>query len=136
MSWIGLHKFADVIFGIEIQKFEYLENEKSFLDEINIFHILRRATIWWNKNLIKNSGKSFNNRLEKLKSIKMWFIAVSVLTFWPSTFLSRGCDDKLSDACDADLRIKVFDFHFLYIYICYVCEDSQITACMKHVHTF
>ena len=63
----------------------------------------------------------------------MWFIAVSVLTFWPSTFLSRGCDDKLSDACDADLSIKVSIF---CIYICYVCEDSQITACMKHVHTF
>ena len=25
--------------NMKIQKFEYLENEKSFLDEINIFHI-------------------------------------------------------------------------------------------------
>ena len=41
--------------GEELQEFEYLENEKSFLDEIkNIFH---RAIIWWkNKNLIQNSG--------------------------------------------------------------------------------
>ena len=32
---------------IKIQKFEYLENEKSFLDEIrNIFHSFRRAIIW------------------------------------------------------------------------------------------
>ena len=32
----------------QIQKFEYLENEKSFLDEIkNIFHSFWRATIWW-----------------------------------------------------------------------------------------
>ena len=32
---------------MEIQKFEYLENEKSFLDEIkNIFHSFWRAIIW------------------------------------------------------------------------------------------
>ena len=32
----------------EIQKYEYLENEKSFLDEIkNIFHSFWRAIIWW-----------------------------------------------------------------------------------------
>ena len=31
----------------EIQKFEYLENEKSFLDEVkNIFHSFWRAIIW------------------------------------------------------------------------------------------
>ena len=31
----------------EIQKFEYLENEKSFLDEIkNIFHSFWRPIIW------------------------------------------------------------------------------------------
>ena len=41
----------------KIQKFEYLENKKSFLDEIkNIFHGFWRATIWWkNKKLMKNS---------------------------------------------------------------------------------
>ena len=33
---------------MEIQKFEYLENEKSFLGEIkNIFHSFWRAAIWW-----------------------------------------------------------------------------------------
>ena len=44
--------------GKKLQKLEYLENEKSFLDEIkNIFHSFWRATISWkNKNLIKNSG--------------------------------------------------------------------------------
>ena len=32
----------------KIQKFEYLENEKSFLDEIrNIFHSFLTAIIWW-----------------------------------------------------------------------------------------
>ena len=31
-----------------MQKFEYLENEKSFLDEIkNIFYSFWRAIIWW-----------------------------------------------------------------------------------------
>ena len=41
----------------KIQKLEYLENEKSFLNEIkNTFHSLWRAIIWWkNKNLLKNS---------------------------------------------------------------------------------
>ena len=44
--------------GKKLQKSEYLENEKSFLDEIkNIFHSFWRPIIWWkNKNLIKNSG--------------------------------------------------------------------------------
>ena len=33
---------------MEIQKFEYLEKEKSFLDEIkNIFHSFWRAIVWW-----------------------------------------------------------------------------------------
>ena len=33
---------------LKIQKFAYLENEKSFLDEIkNIFHSFWRAIIWW-----------------------------------------------------------------------------------------
>ena len=46
------------------QKCEYLENEKSLLeDEIkNIFHRFWRAIIWWkNKNLIKIADKSFNS---------------------------------------------------------------------------
>ena len=45
----------------KLQKIEYLENEKSFLDEIkNTFHSFWRATFWWkNKNLIKNSGHKF-----------------------------------------------------------------------------
>ena len=42
----------------KLQKFEYLENEKSFLDEIkNIFYSFQRVIIWGkNKNLIKNSA--------------------------------------------------------------------------------
>ena len=32
----------------KLQKFEYLENEKSFLDETkNIFHSFWRAITWW-----------------------------------------------------------------------------------------
>ena len=43
----------------KIQKFKYLENEKSFLDEVkNIFHSFWSAIIWWkNKKLIKSSGQ-------------------------------------------------------------------------------
>ena len=33
---------------VKIQKFEYLQNEKSFFDEIkNIFHSFCRAIMWW-----------------------------------------------------------------------------------------
>ena len=48
--------------GKKRQKFEYLENEKSSLDEIkNIFHRFWRAIIWWkNKNLKKIADTSFN----------------------------------------------------------------------------
>ena len=39
------------------KKIEYLENEKSFLDEIkNIFQFLEGYHLVRNKNLIKNSG--------------------------------------------------------------------------------
>ena len=43
----------------EIQKIEYLENKKSFLDEIkSIFHSFWRTIIWWkNKKLMKNTGQ-------------------------------------------------------------------------------
>ena len=48
----------------EIQKIKYLENEKSFLDEIkSIFHSFWRAIIWWkNKNMMKVADTSFNNK--------------------------------------------------------------------------
>ena len=44
--------------GETLQKFEYLENEKSFFDKIkNTFHSFWKAIIWWkNKKIIKNSG--------------------------------------------------------------------------------
>ena len=46
--------------GTEIQKFEYLENKKSILDEIkSIFHSFWR-TIIWRKN--KNSRHKLQNR--------------------------------------------------------------------------
>ena len=45
----------------EIEKFNYLKNEKSFFDEIkSIFHSFWRAIIWWkNRNLIKIADTSF-----------------------------------------------------------------------------
>ena len=50
--------------GKESQIFEYLENKKSFLNEINVFHSFQRAIIWWeNKNLIKIADTSFNLKI-------------------------------------------------------------------------
>ena len=60
--------------GEKLQKLEYLENEKSFLDEIkNIFHSFWRAIIWWkNKKLIKNSGHKL---LVAVKGLKIqWYL--------------------------------------------------------------
>ena len=47
-----------------MQKFEYLENEKCFLDEIkNIFHNFWRAIIWWeikfDKKIVDTGFKVF-----------------------------------------------------------------------------
>ena len=51
--------------GKKSQKIEYLENEKSFLDEIkNICHSFWRAVIWWkNKKLIRAAGLSTDDIL-------------------------------------------------------------------------
>ena len=41
----------------KLQKFQYLENKNSILDEKVIFHSFWRVIIWWKyKNLIKNGG--------------------------------------------------------------------------------
>ena len=55
----------------EIQKFEYREREKSFLDEIkSIFHGFWRAIIWWkNKNLMKIADTSFKFYINLLMEI-------------------------------------------------------------------
>ena len=43
-------------------KSEYLQNKKSFLDEIkNIFHKFWRAIIWWDRNLTKKVDTSFKS---------------------------------------------------------------------------
>ena len=60
--------------GKKLQKSEYLENEKSFLDEIkNIFHSFWRPIIWWkNKNLIKKiADTSFEERSSSYKEISL-----------------------------------------------------------------
>ena len=49
---------------MKIQKFKYIKNEKSFLDEIK--NIFWRAIIWWkNKNLLKIADTSFKSHLWK-----------------------------------------------------------------------
>ena len=49
---------------IEIQKFEYLENEKSFLDEIkSIFHSFWRVIIWWKNKKYRTQALNSLTRL-------------------------------------------------------------------------
>ena len=51
---------------MEIRKFKYLENKKSFLDQIKIiFQFLKDYHLVKNKNLLKNSGR----KLRILKAI-------------------------------------------------------------------
>ena len=52
---------------MEIQIFEYLENEKTFSDEIkSIFHSFLRAIIWWRIKVFKKiANTSF--KTEQLK---------------------------------------------------------------------
>ena len=52
---------------MEIEKFGYLENEKTFFDEIkSIFHSFWRAIIWWkNKYLMKIADTSFKLTIRK-----------------------------------------------------------------------
>ena len=46
---------------MEIEKIDYLENKKSFFDEIkSIFQFLKDYHLMKNKNLIKIADKSFN----------------------------------------------------------------------------
>ena len=54
---------------VEIQKFEYLKNEKSFFDEIkDIFHSFWRPFIWWR---IKISQKIVDTRFQE--QVKLFF---------------------------------------------------------------
>ena len=68
----------------KLQKFEYLENEKSFLDETkNIFHSFSRAITWWkNKNLKNTSFKLFlqQYRLTEFLLRLLTLILLSLLT--------------------------------------------------------
>ena len=63
--------------GEKLQKFEYLKNEKSFLDEMkNIFHSFQRAIFWWkNSNLIENSG-------HKLETYRTYSLIITSHITW------------------------------------------------------
>ena len=64
---------------MEIQKIEYLENEKSFLDAIkNIFHSFWRAIIWWSIKFFKKiADASFKVGYEPLFLEWTWAAAAS-----------------------------------------------------------
>ena len=84
----------------ETQKNKYLENEKSFLDEIkSISHSLWRAIIWRkNKNLMKIADTSFKNNTPLLYFALTYFLYCNwylscTLNFFSLTdiyFLSRN----------------------------------------------
>ena len=88
MTWKGREKF---------RKFQYLSNEKSFLDEIkNIFHIFWRVILSFNK---KNK-KFIKNNIHKLYIncvVQIFFISSKLLSF-PShllymlAFQCQSCD--------------------------------------------
>ena len=61
---------------MELRKFEYLENKKSFLDEIkNIFQFLKGYHMVKNKNLVKNS----RHKIQVLKKyLFQWQYVTSV----------------------------------------------------------
>ena len=71
---------------MEIKKFEYLENEKSFLDEIkSIFQSFWRAIIWWEiKIWLKLEGKSFNNKDTRTTSMASLLLTLNIFRtlFW------------------------------------------------------
>ena len=82
----------------KILKIEYLENKKSFLDQIkNTFHGFWRAFIWWkNKNLIKYSGHSFKQKavVEKFNFSELKIVSymkwLASLDSWALSLFGRG----------------------------------------------
>ena len=73
--------------GKHLQRFEYLENKKSFFhkksffDEIkNISHSFLKAIVWWkNKNLIKIAYTSFKKDFVPLLKKSFWISYIIVL---------------------------------------------------------
>ena len=88
----------------EIQKYQYLDNEKSFLNEIeSIFESFWRAIIWWkNKNLMKvadTSFKAFNQhdaagKNSKICGYKYFNIAKMI------NIVSGCCDKRFPKICE------------------------------------
>ena len=67
-----------------MQKIEYLENEKNFLDERkSIIFSFWRTIIWWkNKNLMEIADTSF----KVSKSKDLFVMGSSVCVSWPEHF--------------------------------------------------
>ena len=67
----------------------------------------------------------------------MQFIAVSLLTFDPVDFYLEAAEVTYQTLLMLSkvLRLKISTFCNLSMFymLCYVCEDSQTTAYMKHV---
>ena len=90
----------------EIQKSEYIENEKSFSDEIkSIYHSFWRAIIWWkNKKMMKIADTSFKD--EKFFGI---FHRIAIIKWHVYMSMSRLL---LCDWCDKKFSVrKTFFFY-------------------------
>ena len=73
-------------------KIEFLENEKSSLDEIkSTFHSFWRAIIWWkNKNLMKIVDTSFKLYLDKWKELTSDMEVISTISGMPINIASNA----------------------------------------------
>ena len=58
---------------MEIQKFEYIKNEKSLLYEIkSIFHKYLGAVIWWKNEKIANTSFNMKHFAKVVNSLNRW----------------------------------------------------------------
>ena len=91
----------------KIQKFEYLKNEESFLDEIkNVFHRFRRPIIWRKKtDLIKIVDASF----KWVSVVKCFKVGVNMLVIkCPQVAtVEKILVESLSQLGDISIEIRV-----------------------------
>ena len=129
---------------------EYLENEKSFFNEIkNIFYSCRRAIIWWkNKNLIKNTrdklyGKNISlrkyikhqkilhwkkNTSSKRKSGSLWDFLQQSFQCGISHWCPMGSTNRDTHSGIANLYPK----HFNQSHSCMHIKEGCITAYVNY----
>ena len=126
-----------------IQKFEYLDKEKSFLDEIkSIFHSFWRAIIWWKLKTFKSRGHKLwaQGEGERCSSIKIGiFIVWFPFKFWKSyrfiwisksLFLDEFFDNGCSYSNSNPLNQRWHFFRYLkfspWFYFCWISSENVL----------